>query len=97
MNIGAGRVHVDLGEIEGMDDAGIEREIAAQLVDEVVQHPPISPMAIDDDEIAGRQRTHDVAGKLPQQGDEVLNAQGERSRRPVMLARQTDGNGGKLP
>jgi hypothetical protein len=54
-------------------------------------------MAIDDDEVAGRQRTHDVAGKLAQQGNEVLNAQGERSRRPVMLAREADGDGRKLP
>ena len=65
MNIGAGRVHVDLGEIEGMDDAGIEREIAAQLVDEIVQHAPISAMAIDDHEVAGRQRAHDVARQAP--------------------------------
>ena len=97
MNVGDGGIHVDLGEIEGMDDAGIEREIAAQLVDEVVQHAAVAAVTIDDREIARRQRAHDVAGKIAQQRNEIMDASGERARRPVVLAREPDGNGRELP
>ena len=80
-----------------MQHAGIEAEIAAQLVKEVVQHTAIAAVTIDDCQIARRQGARDVARELAQQRDEGLDGERQRSRRPIVLARERDRDGRKLP
>ena len=84
-----------LGEIEGMDDAGIEREIAAQLVHEIVQHAAISAMTIDDDEVARRQRrtilpaiSWSSTAKFSTDRQSVPGAQSCSRERPIEQRRQ---------
>ena len=47
-------------------------------------------MAIDDDEVARRQGTHDLARVFAQHGSEVLHRERERARRPIVLAREAE-------
>ena len=51
------------------------REVASQIVNQIVQHAAIAAMTVDDYEVAGGQRPDHVAGKVAQQRDEVLDAQ----------------------
>ena len=61
VNVGARRLGCGLRQIERMDDAGIKREITRELMKEIVQDAAIAAVAVDDHEVARRQRAHDIA------------------------------------
>jgi hypothetical protein len=80
-----------------MDDAGIKREITRELMKEIVQDAAIAAVPVDDHEVARRQRAHDIARQIADERDEIRDAERERARRPVVLARQAHGDGRQLP
>ena len=83
MHVQCVRLRVGDGKIEGVDDAAVEPEIAAQLVHHVIENPAVAAVAVDDDEITRRQRAYDFPGKIAQQGDEILDAERERAGRSL--------------
>jgi len=97
VHVEAIRLNVAAREIEWMDRAGIKLEIAGQLVHEVLQHPAVTAVTIDDDEIACRQRAHDFSPNVAQQGDKVLERERERAGRPIVLAREPERDARQLP
>jgi len=72
-------------EVKGMYSTAIERELGLQLVQQIFQRAPIAAVSIDEQEVARRERTHELARHLLEQCDEYLDAQRERAGRPVML------------
>ena len=97
VDIETSRVRLGLRQIERVDDAGIEPAIAAQLADQILQDAAIAAVPVDDQEIARRQRADDLVARCPRQADEALERQAQRARRPIVLAREADGDGRKLP
>jgi hypothetical protein len=97
MHLGHRKAAVDLGKIEGVNRAGIEPEIARELVQQVLQHAAIAAVAVEDQKIARRQRAHERTGKLAQMRDKACDRKRERAGGPVMLAREANRNSRQLP
>jgi len=97
MDVGRLRRPLGLRQIERVDDAGIDPAIAMQLADQIFQDAAIAAVAVDDHQIARRQGTDDLTRDVLEQRDEAFERQAHRARRPIVLARQADGDGRELP
>ena len=82
---------------KGCSTHGIQSEIAAQLMQQVFEDAAVAAMAVDDREIARRQRAHDRRREIAHIGRKALDRQAERAGRPVVLAREADRQRRKLP
>src|SRR5450631_573705 len=91
------RIRVDLCQRSGMQDANIEAKVSAQILRQSLQNSVVAAVAIDDRQIARRQRASNLAPKVAHEGRHSLDRQRHGAGRPFMLARKTCRHRWKLP